>query len=536
MGDYTFPCFSAAAAMGRKPAEMAQELAAGFRTGEQICRVRAAGPYLNFFVRREAFISRILTRVGKEAENFGHSDAGSGETVVIEYSSPNIAKHLGIHHVRTTMIGNALDKIYRALGYNVVSINFLGDWGTQFGILIAAYKKWGGPDTFEGDPVAKLNEMYVRFNKEAENDPSLRDEGRAWFRKLEDGDAEAVELWEKFHRVSLAAFEEVYRTLEVKFDVVTGESAYDKLMPDTIRRLEEMGLARMDEGALIVDLSAEKMPPVLLRKSDGATLYDTRDIAAAEDRQEKYRFARMIYVVGGDQKLHFRQIFKVLDKMGYPWAGSCVHADFGIIRIRSKEGVAAKMSTRRGEMIMLKDVLREAVDRARATIEAKNPDLADKDAVAEAVGIGAVVFNDLKRQRIKDVDFDWDAILSFEGETGPYVQYAHVRLCSILRKYGKPAATDVDFSLLREPEEFSLAKALADFNAAVQRAAETYEPCVVSHYLLDLCSRFSNYYHKHKVVGLDADLTAARACLVDAIRQTVANGLALLGIKAPKEM
>ena len=536
MGDYAFPCFSAAKALDKTPDEVARDLVNRFEPGEFIREVNAAGPYLNFFVRREAFLSWILNRAHAEAETFGRSDVGRGQTVLIEYSSPNIAKHLGIHHVRTTMIGNALDKIYRALGYNIVSINFLGDWGTHFGILIAAYKKWGGPETFEGDAVANLNELYVCFNKEIESDPSLRDEGRAWFKKLEDGDPEAVGLWKRFREVSLAAFEKVYEVLDVRFDVISGESAYDKLMPETIERLEEMGLAQIDDGALIVDLSAEKMPPVLLRKSDGATLYHTRDIAAAEDRREKYQFAKMIYVVGGDQKLHFRQMFRVLEKMGYAWAKDCVHVDFGIIRIRSKEGVAAKMSTRRGETIMLKDVLREAVARVRETIEEKNPDLANKEQVAEAVGIGAVVFNDLKRQRVKDVDFDWDAILSFEGETGPYVQYAHVRLCGILRKYGRPVPTGISFALLREPEEFSLAKALANFNPTIRRAAETYEPSVVSQYLLDLCSRFSNYYHKHKVVGSDPDLTAARILLVDAIRHTIANGLALLGIRAPEEM
>ncbi len=300
----------------------------------------------------------------------------------------------------------------------------------------------------------------MRFNEEAKKDPALRDEGRAWFKRLEDGDPEAVALWERFRQVSLAAFEEVYRVLGVRFDEISGESKYDKLMPDTIRRLKEMGLAKLDQGALIVDLSADKMPPVLLRKSDGATLYDTRDIAAAEDRWNRYHFARMIYVVGGDQKLHFRQIFKVLEMMGYPWAKDCVHVDFGMVRMKGAEG-AGKMSGRRGEVVMLRDVLREAIERARQAIEAKNPDLADKERVAAAVGIGAVVFNDLKRQRIKDVDFDWDAILSFEGETGPYVQYAHARLCSILRKYGQAPAERVNFSLLAEPEEFALAKAMA---------------------------------------------------------------------------
>jgi arginyl-tRNA synthetase len=535
MGDYAFPCFALARAQKKNPAEAARALAAKVQSSRLIAGASAHGPYVNFSVRREAFIAWVLSEAHRRKAEFGHSGLGKGQTVVVEFSSPNIAKHLGIHHVRTTMIGNALDRIYRALGYRVVGINFLGDWGTQFGLLISAYKRWGVPETLQGDAVANLNALYVRFNEEAKKDPSLRDEGRAWFKRLEDGEPEAVAFWERFRQVSLAAFEEVYRVLDVRFDEISGESKYDKLMPDTIRRLEQLGLAKLDQGALIVDLSAHKMPPVLLRKSDGATLYDTRDIAAAEDRWNRYHFARMIYVVGGDQKLHFRQIFKVLEMMGYPWAKDCVHADFGMVRMKSAEG-AGKMSTRRGEIIMLKDVLREAIERARQAIEAKNPDLADKERVAAAIGIGAVVFNDLKRQRIKDVDFDWDAILSFEGETGPYVQYAHARLCSILRKYGQAPAEGVNFSLLAEPEEFALAKGMAGLGPTVRRAAESCEPAMVSQYLLDLCARFSSYYHRHKVVGDDPGLTAARVLLVDGIRQTIANGLKLLGIAALEEM
>ena len=306
-------------------------------------------------------------------------------------------------------------------------------------------------------------------------------------------------------------------------------------MPPVVRRLEESGLARLDQGALIVDLSERKMPPVILRKSDGATLYHTRDIAAAEDRWNRLQFHRMFYVVGQEQRLHFRQLFTVLEMMGHPWAKDCRHVDYGMILLKGETG-AAKMSTRSGRVILLHEVLDEAVARARKAIEAKNPDLPDKESVARAVGIGAVVFNDLKRQRIKDVDFDWDAILSFEGETGPYVQYAHVRLCGILRKHGKPASDAVNFSLLREPEEFALAKAVAAFGPTLRRAAEACEPALISQYLLDLCSRFSSYYHMHKVLGDDPALTAARILLVDAIRQTIANGLALLGMKAPEEM
>jgi arginyl-tRNA synthetase len=535
LGDYAFPCFLPAKTMRKRPDEIARELAAAVKPSALLLSAGAAGPYVNFTVDRAAFVQWALARALAEKDCFGHSAEGAGKTVVVEFSSPNIAKHLGVHHIRSTMIGNALVKLYGALGYRVVSINFLGDWGTQFGILMAAYRKWGDATTLQGDAVANLNALYVRFSAEAKAAPTLRDEGRAWFKRLEGGDAEAVALWQRFREISLAEFEKVYAMLGVRFDVLSGESQYDRRMPETIARLEKAGLAKIDDGALIVDLKAYKMPPLMLRKSDGATLYDTRDVATAEDRWEKYAFARSVYVVGGDQKLHFRQLFKVLELMGYAWAKDCVHVDFGVIRVRS-EGGSAKMSTRGGTMIMLKEVLQEATERALKAIEQKNPELKGKAQTAAAVGIGAVVFNDLKHGRIKDVDFDWDTILNFEGETGPYVQYAHARMCSILRKHGRPVAAAPEWSLLREPEEFALAKFMAGFNATVRRAAEANEPSVVSQYLLELCGRFSTYYHKHKVLGEDAALTAARIALVEAARQTVANGLALLGMKAPEEM
>ena len=535
MGDYALPCFPLANKLKRKPNDIAAELANTFAPSERLREAKAAGPYLNVLVQAPAYMQWLIEAVSGQGARFGESPVGEGKTVVIDFSSPNIAKHLGIHHVRTTMIGNALANLYRALGYKVVGINFLGDWGTQFGMILAACKRWGDESVFEGDPVANLNALYVRFNKEAEADPSLRDEARAWFKKLEDGDPEAVAMWRRFRKVSLTAFDEVYQVLGVNFEVVSGESEYVDQMPDTIRRLEEKGLAEKSEGALIVDLSDHKMPPALLRKSDGATLYDTRDIAAAEDRWNQYRFAKMIYVVGGDQKLHFRQLFKVLELMDYPWARECVHVDFGIIRIRGEEG-SVKMSTRRGRVIMLRDVLAEAVTRVRAVIEEKNPALENKEKVAQQVGIGAVVFADFKARRVKDVDFDWDEVLNFEGETGPYVQYAHVRLRGILRKFGKPVPDKIDFGRLDEPEELQIAKEIAEFPAAIRRAAESYEPSIIATYLLGLCSVFNGYYHDHRVVSDDEALTAARVALMDSLRQVIANGLRLLGMAAPEQM
>jgi len=535
MGDYAFPCFALARAQKKNPAEAARALAAKVQSSRLIAGASAHGPYVNFSVRREAFIAWVLSEAHRRKAEFGHSDLGKGQTVVVEFSSPNITKPAFFHNVRTTMIGNAIANLYAASGCRVVRINYLGDWGTQFGMLISAFKRWGSEETLKGDAVARLNDLYVRFNHEAEAAPSLREEARAWFKRLEDGDPEAVTLWKRFREVCFAPFQEIYNVLGVTFDEVSGESLYEKAMPAIVRRMEESGLARLDQGALIVDLSERKMPPVILRKSDGATLYHTRDIAAAEDRWNRYHFQRMIYVVAQEQRLHFRQLFSALEMMGHNWAKDCRHVDFGMILLKGAAG-AAKMSTRSGRVVLLREVLDEAIGRARQAIEAKNPGLADKERVAAAIGIGAVVFNDLKRQRIKDVDFDWDAILSFEGETGPYVQYAHARLCSILRKYGQAPAERVNFSLLAEPEEFALAKGMAGLGPAVRRAAESCEPAMVSQYLLDLCARFSSYYHRHKVVGDDPGLTAARVLLVDGIRQTIANGLKLLGIAAPEEM
>jgi arginyl-tRNA synthetase len=535
VGDYAFPCFALARAQKRNPAEAARDLAAKVEPGERIAGASAHGPYVNFSVRREAFIAWALLEAYRRKGKFGHSDLGQGQTVIVEFSSPNITKPPFFHNVRTTMIGNAIANLYAALSYRVVRITYLGDWGMQFGMLICAFKRWGGEEALKGDAVARLNDLYVRFNREAEAAPALRDEARAWFKRLEEGDSEAVALWKRFREICFAPFQEIYNVLGVTFDEVSGESLYEKAMPAVVRRMEESGLARLDQGALIVDLSERKMPPVILRKSDGATLYHTRDIAAAEDRWNRYHFHRMIYVVGQEQRLHFRQLFTTLEMMGHAWAKDCRHVDYGMILLKGEAGTA-KMSTRSGRVVLLREVLDEAIERARAAIEAKNPELADKERGAAAVGVGAVVFNDLKRQRIKDVDFDWDAILSFEGETGPYVQYAHARLCSILRKHGKAPTERVNFSLLAEPEEFALAKAMAGLGPTVRRAAEACEPAMVSQYLLDLCSRFSNYYHKHKVVGDDPDLTAARVLLVDGIRQAIANGLKLLGIAAPEEM
>ncbi len=531
MGDLAFPCFTLSKPLRQAPNRIAEELAGKIAPGGVIAEVKAMGPYLNFFLDRAQVAAAVLTEAAAQGEDYGRSDRGAGQTIVIDYSSPNIAKHLSIGHLPSTVIGAALYRLFQFLGYRVVGVNHVGDWGTQFGQLIVAFKKWGSEKRFRENPVTEMNALYVRFHREAENDPALLDEARAWLKKLEDGDPEAVAMWRRFREESIKEFERAYRRLGVHFDDYSGESFFNDKMAATVERIKAAGIARVSDGALVVDVG-DDVPPCLILRKDGATLYATRDICAAEYRREHYGADRLIYVVGSPQKLHFRQVFTVLKKMGYDWADQCVHVDFGQILL----GDGGKMSSRKGNVILLNDVLDEAVARARKTIEEKNPDLEDKDAVAEAVGLGAVVFARLSNRRIKDVSFSWEEILNFEGETGPYVQYTHVRACSILDKYGRPANPNADAALLTQPEEYEIVKALARFGETVERAADEYEPSVLCRYLLDLCSLFNNYYHKHRIIDAGEGVADARVLLVDCVRQVLANGLRLLGVQAPRKM
>lgn len=527
MGDYALPCFTLAKVLKRSPQGIAADLAQKLPPSANIASIQPKGPYLNFFVHRPKLIEMVLSTVASQGERYGFSTLGAGRTIVVDFSSPNIAKHLAVHHLRSTMIGNALCNLHRALGYRVVGINYLGDWGTQFGQLIVAFKRWGNEEVLKGEAVTKLNELYVRFHKEAEQDATLNDEARAWFKRLESGDPEARQYWERFRAVSLAEFQEIYSRLGVRFDVISGESLYNEKMEATIQRLKDKGLATLSEGALIVDLERFEMPPCLLRKSDGATLYATRDICAAEDRKQTYDFHKLIYVVGSEQRLHLRQVFKVLELMGYEWAKNCVHVDFGRIH---------GMSTRKGAVVLLADVLDEAVSRVQEIISQKNPSLEDNERVAKDVGVGAVVFFDLSARRVKDVRFNWDEILNFEGETGPYVQYSHVRLCSVLEKYDKPVDSTANFALLEQEDEFALVRMLERFPQIVEHAAHEFEPSILAGFLLNLCSTFNGYYHNHRILGDDAELTRARILLVDCLRCALKNGLRLLGLTAPERM
>lgn len=531
MGDYALPCFTLKDRLHKAPALIAQELAQRALTGDTILEVRAQGPYLNFFVEKTCLARWVLERVSKEGDHYGHSTLGQGKTVVIDYSSPNIAKHLAVHHLRSAVVGNALYNIYKALGYQCVGINHLGDWGTQFGQLIVAFKRWGSEEMLKEDPIDALHGLYVRFHHELQKDPSLEDQARQAFKRLEGGDPEARQIWGHFRELSLREFEKVYKELGIKFDYYTGESFYNEILDDAVERIKKAGLATMSQEALVVDLEAYGMPPCLLKKRDEASLYATRDICAAEYRWKEFGFSKMLYVVGSEQRLHFRQFLKVLELMGYHWVKDCVHVDFGLIKF--KDG---KMSTRAGKIILLEDVLKEAVTRAKKIIEEKNPALKNKDEVARQVGIGAVIFADLSTRRTRDVIFDWDQVLNFEGESGPYLQYTYARLSSVRRKYGREVRPQVDFSLLKEPDEYLMIRKLELFPRTLVQTSEAYEPSLLCNFLIELSSIFNRYYNHHRIISKNEALTHARILLSDSVRQVIRNGLRVLGMQTPEEM
>jgi arginyl-tRNA synthetase len=531
LGDYAFPCFPLAKTLRKAPPAIANELAAAFQPTALVKEARATGPYVNFFVDRVAYNRAGLGAILTQGAGYARSTEGVGKTVVIDYSSPNIAKPFGVGHLRSTVIGNALYQIYHHLGYKVVRINHLGDWGTQFGKLIVAFKRWGDEKSLATHAIETLYDLYVRFHSEVETQPELDDEAREWFKRLEAGDPEARAIWQRFRDLSLQEFSRIYERLGISFDSLAGESFYEPYLGPTIERIRQAGLASVSDQALIVDLRPYNMPPCLLRKKDEATLYATRDLAAAMYRHETYDFWKMLYVVGADQRLHFQQVFKVLELMGFPWANDCVHVDFGLIRFNDE-----KMGTRRGNIIFLEDVLDRAVELAEQIVDEKNPTLPSKREVAEAVGIGAVIFTDLSTRRVKDVNFEWEKVLTFEGETGPYVQYTHARACSVLRKADQPVRADADCAPLTQDEEFDLVRLLADYPAVLRRAAESYEPFFVTDYLLTLSERFNKYYHNYRILTDEAAVREARLLLVKGVQLVIQSGLHLLGIRAPEEM
>ena len=529
LGDYAFPCFKLSKSLRKSPIMIADALAGAIHA-DFLGKVESVKGYLNFFIDKATYAEKVLSLALEAGEAYGSDNSGEGKTVVLDYSSINIAKRFHIGHLSTTMIGNSLYRLHKFFGWRAVGVNHLGDWGTQFGKMIAAYKRWGDHDTVANGGVDEMVKLYVRFNEEAKANEALNDEGRAWFKKIEDGDAEALEIFGWFKSVTLKDAERVYDLLGVKFDSYAGESFYNDKMEPVIDILRDKGLLKEDQGAQIVDLSDWGMPPALILRSDGATLYMTRDLAAAKYRKDTYNFDKSLYVVAYQQDLHFRQLFKVLELMGYDWAKDCEHVAFGMV---SFEGGA--LSTRQGHVVYLDDLLHQAIDKARAIIEEKSPDLENKDEVARQIGIGAVVFFDLYNNRIKDIDFTWERALNFDGETGPYVMYTHARACSVLRKAGSESAAP-DFAALTDPYSQDVVRLIEQFPDILKSAVNRSEPSMVTRFAVDLAQAFNKFYYENKVMVDEAGTRAARLMLTDATRHVLKQALYLIGVEAPERM
>ena len=533
MGDYALPCFKFAKVMRKSPVAIAEELKNTFATDDAISEVEAVNGYLNFRVNRAALVKETLEKIAEQGEAFGSSDMGNGKTICIDYSSVNIAKPFHIGHLSTTVIGGALYRIFKFLGYNAVGINHLGDYGTQFGKLIYAYKHWGSEEAVKEGGVKELTRLYVRYHKESENDPSMDDEARSYFKLIENGDEECVKLFNLFKEITLKEVEKIYDELDIKFDSYAGESFYNDKMQPVIDELAEKGLLVESEGAKIVDLEKYGMPPCIILRSDGASLYATRDLAAACYRKEHYDFDKCLYVVAYQQNLHFKQIFKVLELMGKPWAKDLVHVAYGMVSLLDENGNQVAMSTRNGTVVLLEDVLKKCHEKCLEIIEQKNPDLEDKENVARQVGTGAVIFGALSNSKIKDIAFSYSKILNFDGETGPYVQYTAARIKSVLRKGG--AIGKYEIKNVNE-DEYQLIALLSTFPDVVKAAAERLEPFFVTRYAIDVASAFNKFYFDCKIIGDDANETNFRLAISSATLTVLSSALTLLGIKVPERM
>lgn len=533
MGDYALPCFKFAKVMRKSPVAIAEELKNTFATDGAISEVEAVNGYLNFRVNRTALVKETLEKIAEQGEAFGSSDMGNGKTICIDYSSVNIAKPFHIGHLSTTVIGGALYRIFKFLGYNTVGINHLGDYGTQFGKLIYAYKHWGSEEAVKEGGVKELTRLYVRYHKESENDPSMDDEARSYFKLIENGDEECVKLFNLFKEITLKEVEKIYDELDIKFDSYAGESFYNDKMQPVIDELAEKGLLVESEGAKIVDLEKYGMPPCIILRSDGASLYATRDLAAACYRKEHYDFDKCLYVVAYQQNLHFKQIFKVLELMGKPWAKDLVHVAYGMVSLLDDNGNQVAMSTRNGTVVLLEDVLKKCHEKCLEIIEQKNPDLEDKENVARQVGTGAVIFGALSNSKIKDIAFSYSKILNFDGETGPYVQYTAARIKSVLRKGG--AIGKYEIKNVNE-DEYQLIALLSTFPDVVKAAAERLEPFFVTRYAIDVASAFNKFYFDCKIIGDDANETNFRLAISSATLTVLSSALTLLGIKVPERM
>ena len=532
MGDYAFPCFKLSKIFRKSPNMIAEELAQKLEKTAVIDKIINLSGYVNFFVDRETWAKSVISRVVTEKENFGRSDYGQKRNTIVEFSSPNIAKPFHIGHIRTTVIGHSLYRLYDFMGFNAIAINHLGDYGTQFGKLIVAYKAWGDRAVIESNPISELLKIYVRFHDEADQNPELEEEARGWFKKLENKDPEATELWQWMRDISLKEFNRVYDLLGIKFDSFAGESFYSDKMPAAVQLIEDKGLLKDSEGAKIVDLEPYGMPPALIMKKDGSTLYITRDIAAAIYRKETYDFYKNIYVVGTPQELHFRQWGKILELMGFEWAKDCIHVQFGTVSL--EDGV---LSTRSGRVVFLEDVLNRAIEQTKAIIIQKNPDLENIDETAKQVGVGALVFQELSNSRIKDYQFSWERTLSFEGETGPYVQYAYARCCSLIEKSEFEPSTDIDFSIIAQnPDAMEIVRVLTSFDDVLMRSLNRNEPHHIARFVLDLSQAFNKFYHDNHILSETEDVQKAYISLVESVKNGIHNALYLLGMESPQKM
>ena len=533
MGDFALPCFSFSKVLRKNPTIIAKELKGAMQEvqGELgIEKLEAVNGYLNIFMNRTKYIQYWIDKMKKP--EFGIVKTGSGKTICMDYSSPNIAKNFHVGHLRTTVIGNSLYQIYEKLGYKVVRINYLGDWGTQFGKLIVAYKKWSDEATVKEKGIEELLRIYVKFNTELEKNPELVDEARQWFVKMEQNNEEAIEIWKWFKEISLLEFTRVYELLGVSFDSYDGESFYRGKVPSLVEELKNKGLLKESQGANIIDLSDYDMPPCLITKSDGGSIYHSRDIAAILYRKENYGFDKCLYVTGVEQSLHFKQVFKAIDVMGYDWADTLIHVPYGLVSLEGE-----KLSSRNGNIIYAEDILNEAIERAYHLIEDKNPDLPDKEEAANKVGVGAIIFHDLFNQRIKNVDFSWEDVLSFDGTTGPYVQYTYARAKSIIKKNKDVVEYErIDCNVLTEDMGYALIKALSGYEEAIEKAAERYEPSVIARYLVSVATSFNRFYHECPILQAEEKTKQARLILVDLAQRMILDACSLLGMSCPEEM
>lgn len=537
MGDYAFPCFKLAKVLRKAPPMIAQGIAEKLQGNELFAKVENVNAYVNMFVSRKFFVHELVSGVAADKERFGSSDIGQNRKVIVEFSSPNIAKPFHIGHIRSTVIGNSIYKIYDFLGYDTVRINHLGDYGTQFGKMIVSYRRWGNEEDVTREPIKTLLGYYVKFHEESEKDPSLEDEARDVFTKLENGEPEETRLWQWFRDESLKEFNRVYDMLGISFDSYAGESFYSDKMERVVNMLKDADLLKESEGANIVDLEAYGMSPALITKKDGSSLYITRDIAAAVYRKEHYDFYKNLYIVASQQNLHFQQWIQIIELLGFEWARDCVHIPFGLVSL--EEGT---MSTRHGRVVFLEEVLTRAVNQTKEIILEKNVNTDNVDVTAKQVGIGAVIFQELSNNRIKDYVFSWEKVLNFEGETGPYVQYTHARAASVLRNGGEltnqviAAANQVNAEYITGDSAYELAKLIYRFPEVVLEAGEKYEPSIVTRHIVDIAQSFNKFYHDEHILVDDEEEKKAKLLLVYAAKQTIQNGLKLLGMEAPERM